>query len=102
MVNPRQETPGQAIKVLTFSEMFENGDFFPPFESSVHTLTAFWGSKNVTQSGDFCGRTKTEVFDDVIYPILLALRLLCKGCYNTSIISAFTFGQVKTIQISYV
>ena len=31
--------------------------------------------------------------------ILLALRMLCKGCYRLSIVLGFSFGQAKTIQI---
>ena len=35
---------------------------------------------------------ETEVFefDDVIHHILLALRILCKGCYRNSIVLAFS------------
>ena len=35
---------------------------------------------------------ETEVFefDDVIHHILLALSILCKGCYRTSIVLAFS------------
>ena len=47
------------------------------------------------------GRTKTEVFEyyDVIHHIPLALSMLCKGCYR--IVSAFSCGQAKTIEIRY-
>ena len=43
------------------------------------------------------GRKKTEVFeyDDVIYHILLALRMLRKGCYRISIVVAFDVDRRK-------
>ena len=38
----------------------------------------------------------------VIYQILQALRMLCKGCYQISMVLAFSYGQAKTIKIQYV
>ena len=48
-----------------------------------------------------CGRTKTEVFqyDDVIHYILLAWRMLRKGCYPLSFVLALSCGWPKTIRI---
>ena len=44
-----------------------------------------------------CGRKKTEVFeyDDVVYHILLPLRMLRKGCYRISIVVAFDLDRRK-------
>ena len=48
-----------------------------------------------------CWRVKTEVFqyDDVIHHILLAWRMLRKGCYRLSFLLAFSCGWPKTIRI---
>ena len=40
-------------------------------------------------------------FFDVIYHQLLALRVLCAGCYRISIVLAFLCGLKKTIRIRY-
>ena len=40
-------------------------------------------------------------FLDVIYHQLLALRVLCAGCYRISIVLAFLCGLKKTIRIRY-
>ena len=38
----------------------------------------------------------------VIYQILQALRMLCKGCYQISMVLAFSYGQAKMTGIQYV
>ena len=55
-------------------------------------------SEMVTENAGFsltCGRTKVEVFDydDVIHDILLAWRMLRKGCYRIYIALAFPCGR---------
>ena len=51
-----------------------------------------------------CGRTKTEVFqyDDVIHHVLLAWRMLRKGCFRLSFVLAFSCGWPKTIRVHQV
>ena len=39
---------------------------------------------------------------EVIHQILQALRMLCKGCYQISMVLAISYGQAKTIGIQYV
>ena len=34
--------------------------------------------------------------------LLLALRMLCEGCYGISIVSAFSVGRAKKVPIRYV
>ena len=51
-----------------------------------------------------CGRTKTEVLenDDIMHHILLAWRMLGKGCYRIYIVLAFSCGRANTIRIRYI
>ena len=97
------------------SENFWNRRFFPFFAFSqrvngVYRYKTGSFSKTVPRVEIFendgfntftYGRTKTEVFEyyNVIHHIPLALSMLCKGCYR--IVSAFSCGQAKTIEIRY-
>ena len=98
------------------SENFSNRRFFSVFAFSprvngVYRYKTGSFSKTVPrvaifENDDFntftYGRTKTEVceyYDVDIHHILLALSMLCKGCYL--IVLAFSCGQAKTIEIRY-
>ena len=88
-----------------YPAIFENRDFFRfsllstrKRRSWHHTDTVFKkrSENGVLRASSLIHRLlvdgrKTEVFefDDVIHHILLALRILCKGCYRNSIVLAF-------------
>ena len=89
----------------TYPFLFENGDFYLQF--GLPSTRIQWKQspkthlfKNTLQSRVFenagfsftCGQTKMEVFKyvDVIHHILLAWRMLRKGCSRISIVSAFS------------
>ena len=85
--------------------IFENRDFFRfsllstrKRRSWHHTDTVFQkrSENGVLRASSLIHRLlvdgrKTEVFefDDIIHHILLALRILCRGCYRIAIVLAF-------------
>ena len=90
----------------TYPFLFENGDFYlqfgldHPHVSSENSHRKHIFSKTLSRVGFLknagfsftCGQTKMEVFKyvDVIHHILLAWRMLRKGCSRISIVSAFS------------
>ena len=94
------------MSVHTYPAIFENRDFFRfsllstrKRRSWHHTDTVFkkQSENGVLRVSSLIHRLlvdgrKTEVFefDDIIHHILLALRILCRGCYRISIVLAFS------------
>ena len=103
---PRPAPPRPHVSVF----LFENGIFFFGLAYCQHDETHLLKTLSRVESFEnagfsfTCGRTQTEVFeyDDAgIHLTLPAWSMLSKGCYRISIVSAFSCGQAKTIQIRY-
>ena len=106
--NWRQYGTTKALSTF-ISVLFELTDIFFPVCPTVHTyvfgenchrkciFSKTFSRVEIFKKAGFsftCGRTKTEVFqyDDVIHHVLLAWRMLRKGCYRFSFVLAFFCG----------
>ena len=91
--------------VHTHPTIFGNWEFFlfslcPHVNGATGTINTVFKKRSpewifasiILDSSLIVDGRKTEVFefDNVIHHILLALRILCKGCYRNSIVLAFS------------